>query len=130
MSLADEFSIEVTADLDRYADTMVGILKKRAPFRDGLLRSRIRSGGLRAPRSRVKTVSFATETNMDYPSFLDGGTRPHVIRIKTKKVLASYQQPGVADQIFGTVVNHPGSTKDVGWWSDAPWDEELRKALT
>jgi len=53
---------------------------------------------------RGGTLDYATVgTNVEYALHVEFGTRPHVIKVKKKKVLAS------RTQIFGKVVNHPGT---------------------
>lgn len=49
---------------------------------------------------------------LEYASYVEFGTPPHIIEVKTKKVLARYTGTtgGKAGfQIFGKRVNHPGS---------------------
>lgn len=91
----------------------------RAPVDTGKLRASIkvddRTGG-----NSVKIVVEVTDPEAaKYGLFNDTGTKPHKIVARNAKVLTD------GANFFGKEVNHPGSTKNKGWWSDAPWDEWL-----
>ncbi len=53
--------------------------------------------------SKIKAV---ITSKAPYSSWVEDGTRPHVITIKNKRVLANRR----TGQIFGTRVNHPGTS--------------------
>jgi hypothetical protein len=96
-------------------------LKTTSPRDTGLMESRttVQAQGLTA------TAKAAT----DYASFVKDGTRPHLIRPRTKKVLAFYW-PKVGRQMFLPRVNHPG-TRGNSWWDQgiAKWQDFLREGL-
>lgn len=58
--------------------------------------------------SRMEGTSRAiVEARASYAAFVDQGTRPHIISVVNKKVLANRR----TGQIFGRVVHHPGTRK-------------------
>ncbi len=77
--------------------------------------------------STDSSVVFSVRANDDetdeYGFYQDVGTGPHEITVKDAAVLSD----GVT--FFGTSVNHPGSTKNVGWFSDVDWAAELVRAF-
>lgn len=74
----------------------------------GNLRQNIRATMLGAMRGKV-------ESKADYSTYVEAGTRPHIIKIKNKKVLAASarRSNGVPNSagyvVFGKQVNHPGT---------------------
>lgn len=44
-------------------------------------------------------------SHLDYGSYVELGTKPHIIKIKTKKVLYNNR----TGQFFGKIVHHPGT---------------------
>jgi hypothetical protein len=56
-------------------------------------------------RTKFSSLYGEVYTNLKYASYVHEGTRPHVIRIKTAKVLANKRE----GKIFGRKVNHPGT---------------------
>lgn len=84
-----------------------GDAKRNAPVDSGRLRSSIFSRMLGSKKGKV-------EVGAKYGIFVHEGTRPHIIRIRRKQVLANRR----TGQIFGTVVHHPG-TKPQPFLSDA-----------
>lgn len=76
--------------------------KRNAPVNKqgggGNLRQSIRSKMTGPARGEIRAGA-------NYAAAVHDGTRPHIIRIKRKKVLANRR----AGQIFGKVVNHPGT---------------------
>jgi hypothetical protein len=61
-----------------------------------------RTGRLyRSVRSRRNTVQVGT----DHWHFIEFGTKPHIIAVKRKKVLANR----ATGQVFGKLVKHPGT---------------------
>jgi HK97 gp10 family phage protein len=77
-------------------------VKREAPVNKrgggGNLRQSIRSQMLGVAKGMV-------EVGAEYGAFVEFGTRPHVIRVKHKKVLANRRE----NKIFGEVVHHPGT---------------------
>lgn len=53
------------------------------------------------------TKSAIVESKASYSSYVDQGTRPHIIRAVNSKVLANKR----TGQFFGKVVHHPGTRK-------------------
>jgi HK97 gp10 family phage protein len=75
----------------------------------------VKTGNLRAKlkvdKDLVKYQARAG-TDVNYAAYLEFGTPPHIIRIKTKKVLARYTgtSKGIEGfEFFGKEVHHPGS---------------------
>lgn len=94
-------------------DATFNELVAAAPVATGeLARSGRVSGIDRRGESLVASISFPVEQ----ATFTDEGTRPHRISVRTAKVLTD----GVS--FFGKAVNHPGSTKHVGWFTDTAED--------
>jgi len=58
------------------------------------------------PASGVVEVSGAGGAPHPYAIYVHEGTRPHIIRVVNKKVLANRR----TGQIFGKVVRHPGTS--------------------
>ena len=88
--------------INRIIVKVEGDAKRLAPVNKrsggGTLRQSIRSGMTGIASGRV-------EVGAKYGVFVHEGTRPHIIRIRFKRVLADKR----SGQIFGTVVNHPGT---------------------
>ncbi len=86
-------------------------------------------GGQRLIDSRQVESNGPLSTTIRYPgpiaNYLDAGTGPHIIRPRAGKALAFVWPGGPPElaanraQSFFVLdhVNHPGSTKHVGWWS-------------
>jgi HK97 gp10 family phage protein len=55
--------------------------------------------------SMTGVASGKVVVEVKYGVFVEEGTRPHIIRTKSKRVLANKADK----QIFGTVVHHPGT---------------------
>lgn len=76
--------------------------KREAPVNKqgggGNLRQSIRS-------QMIGTAKGMVEVGAEYGAYVEFGTRPHIIRVKNKKVLANRR----TNQIFGRVVHHPGT---------------------
>jgi len=76
--------------------------KRNAPVNKkgggGNLRQSIRSMMIGPARGKV-------EAGAGYAVFVHEGTRPHIIRIRQRKVLANKRE----GKIFGKVVHHPGT---------------------
>lgn len=77
--------------------------KMRAPVDSGLLRQRHRTEPVTVTGNRITTAVVAAT---DYAADVHDGTRPHVIRPKSKKAL-SWKRGGV--RVFAQSVNHPGA---------------------
>ena len=98
-------------------------MKSRAPVDTGRLRSAIEvTDATSATQVRIK-VSVTDEEADLYGLFNDTGTSPHTISVRDAKVLTN------GTDFFGTTVNHPGSTKNRGWWTDAPFEDWLAEAF-
>jgi hypothetical protein len=85
---------------------MVMALRLAAPKRTGRLANHIwpvrhtsLAGGA--------TVDLAFVTDVPYARYVLEGTRPHTIVPRNKKALSWMNQMG--DQVFATIVNHPGT---------------------
>jgi len=66
-----------------------------------------RAGGNLRQSIKSRTVRLAGEVRVgaDYAIFVEAGTRPHIIKVKNKKVLAD-RRAGI---FFGKKVKHPGT---------------------
>lgn len=88
--------------IERTAFKIEGDAKRNAPVNKG-------SGGgnLRQSISSRMTgkASAAIESKAKYSSYVDQGTKPHIIITRNAKVLANHR----TGQIFGRVVKHPGT---------------------
>ena len=70
--------------------------------------------------SRLETPARAViEAKAKYSAYVDQGTRPHIIKVINKKVLANRR----TGQIFGRVVRHPG-TRAQPFFTNAVKDNE------
>lgn len=56
-------------------------------------------------QNRINKLKGEVDSKAKYSGYVHEGTRPHIIRAKRKKVLASRR----TGQIFGKVVRHPGT---------------------
>jgi hypothetical protein len=103
---------------DRWAvrtkDAMVEELRRAAPVgQTGELARTIRGQVLPAGQGRYRIV---VEAPAPQASWTDKGTRPHVIRPRSKKALA-FNWPKAGGSVVFAKVNHPG-TKGTRWWSN------------
>ena len=57
--------------------------------------------------SRTLTASAVVAATAKYAAYVDQGTRPHTINVRTSRVLANKR----TGQFFGRVVHHPGTRK-------------------
>src|ERR1043165_6774101 len=70
--------------------------------------------------SRMEGTSRAiVEARASYAAYVDQGTRPHIISVVSKKVLANRR----TGQFFGRVVHHPG-TRAQPFFTNAVKDNE------
>lgn len=74
-----------------------------APHSSGHLRSSIEG---RVIAAGTDSWAGIVGTGVSYARFVEFGTKPHVIRVRNKRVLANVR----TGDVFGTVVNHPGTT--------------------
>jgi hypothetical protein len=98
-------------------------LKAEAPVDTGELRD---SGYIRQKTETGPRLSAVISFEAEQGVFTDEGTKPHKISVRTKKVLSD------GKNFFGTSVNHPGSTKHIGWFTDAApfiWRRALKDSL-
>lgn len=95
---------EYARALERSARKIEADAKRMAPVNKqsggGNLRQLISS----RMEGRAKAV---VEARAKYSAYVDQGTRPHIISVVKKKVLANRR----TGQIFGRVVKHPGTRK-------------------
>ena len=104
------FLASLNAHLDKVADEVVDEVVaaavevrneavKRTPVDRGLLRA-----GWQLDSGRTSNGGWAEVSNdVKYVRAVEYGTKPHTIRTKNKKVLAS------KGEVFGTEVKHPGT---------------------
>ena len=105
---------------------MADELDSQVPVKTGELRS---SQQVKASLSRGQVLSSTIEYPSDVASFLEDGTRPHLI---TGNPLLVFFWPRVGRVVFFRHVNHPGSTKRKGWFSKIMrrpvWTRALKSA--
>lgn len=94
-------------DLDRRASRVQRVQQAYVRKRTGYLLSTIRKQRTYSP-VRPKVTVLAGSKNIDYTLYEDQGTRPHVIRPRTKKFLRFVNRGGQI--VFAKQVNHPGTT--------------------
>lgn len=56
-------------------------------------------------QNRINKLRGEVDSRAKYSGYVHEGTAPHIIRVKTKQVLANRR----ANKIFGKVVRHPGT---------------------
>ena len=91
------------SELETAARQVVNRAKALAPVDTGRLRASIRIEGRRT--LALRTV-YTVGSDVEYAAMVNDGTRPHVIRSRTKQVLR-FQVGGRV--VFARVVNHPGT---------------------
>lgn len=113
----------VNMGLPKAVDNIDAGITARAPVDTGKLKNSIDVDSSGSANT-VKITVQVTDAEADrYGLFNDRGTKPHKIRVKNASVLTD------GTTFFGKEVNHPGSTKNKGWWTDAPWDEWFCEAF-
>jgi HK97 gp10 family phage protein len=102
---------EYARALDRSAKKIEADAKHNAP-----VNKQSGGGNLRQLiSSRMEGTSKAiVEARASYAAYVDQGTRPHIISVVSKKVLANKR----TGQVFGRVVHHPG-TRAQPFFTDA-----------
>lgn len=107
---------EYDTALDRSAKKIEGDAVRKAPvnksFGGGTLRQSIGS-------RKSGPLAYTVAATAAYATYVNFGTRPHVIRAKNAKALANTR----TGQFFGKTVNHPG-TRAQPFFSDAVKDGE------
>lgn len=93
-------------ELDR-AVQKTGILIERNSKVEAPVNKQTGGGNLRQSIRfrKTGTAKGVVEVGAEYGVYVHGGTRPHVIRIRNKRVLANKR----TGQVFGRVVHHPGT---------------------
>lgn len=84
--------------LFRVGSEIANIAKEKAPYKTGNLKKDIKVISYSHKKAIVGNTKLAP-----YARFVHEGTKPHIIKAKNKKVLAS------KGKIFGKKVNHPGT---------------------
>jgi HK97 gp10 family phage protein len=96
--------VEVSKAIQKSLVTIITQAKKEAPvnkgFGGGTLRQQISRMPIMETRLRGKVESLAP-----YSGYVEGGTQPHIIRVKNKKILANKRM----GKFFGEHVHHPGT---------------------
>lgn len=93
---------ELSVAIERVISRIEGTAKRKAP-----VNKRTGGGTLRQSiRSRMTGIGRGVvEVTASYAAYVHEGTRPHIIRVVRKKVLADRRM----GRIYGKVVNHPGT---------------------
>ena len=105
--------VNITADA---ADMMERDISLAAPIDTGALS---RSGQVTTAPNGAGATATLTFTE-DYASYLDEGTGQHTI---TGNPLLAFQWGG--QTVIVHSVEHPGSTKNVGWFTDRATDDAM-----
>ena len=97
--------------IEKTAFKIEGDAKRKAP-----VNKQSGGGNLRQSISSRMTGKASAEivSKAKYSAYVDQGTRPHIISVVNKKVLANRR----TGQIFGRMVRHPG-TRAQPYFSDA-----------
>jgi len=93
---ANQLNKDLRQQLWLVGNDLTNLMVRRAPVDTGGLKNSI--------RFEVKENGDIEFYMMDYAPHVEYGTEPHKIRVKNKKVLSD------GKRIFGTEVNHPGTT--------------------
>lgn len=118
MADASGLRAKVVQHGDRWAlrtkDALVDELRRAAPVgQSGELARTIRGQVLPGGVGRYRIV---VEAPAPQASWTDQGTRPHIIRPRTKKALA-FNWPKAGGKVVFRAVHHPGN-KGTHWWGD------------
>lgn len=90
-------------ELENTGRRVVNRAKILCPVDTGRLRASIKG---KASRTWTLRPQFTVSSNVDYAQMVHDGTRPHIIRPRTKQVLKF----NVGGQVvFAKVVHHPGT---------------------
>ncbi len=89
-------------DVARVAREVETLAKLYAPVDTGRLRGSIQA----RPRVTFRGPTIRVEANVNYATFVENGTDPHVIRPKNKKVL-KFRVGGRV--VYAKIVHHPGT---------------------
>ena len=108
--------------LPRAEQNIIEGIRQRAPVDTGALRESLDIDVTGSGSNVVIGIESRFASTSEYGLFQDEGRSGFPIRVRNARVLSD------GNSIFGTEVQHPGYTKHVGWWSDAPWLEWLVKA--
>lgn len=87
---------------EQVADQVVSRAKVLAPVDTGRLRGSIK----KRRKFTVRGPGWEVFTNVEYAPYVENGTRPHIIRPRTKKALR-FRVGG--QTVFATIVHHPGT---------------------
>lgn len=91
------------SELETAARQVMNRAKVLAPVDTGRLRASIR---IEARRTFTLRSVYTIGSDVEYADMVHGGTRPHIIRPKTKQVLR-FKVGGKT--VFARVVHHPGT---------------------
>lgn len=101
--------------------------KDRAPEKTGQLR---KSGKVSQVRRFGTSFVITIEFTAPQAEWLEKGTKPHVIEAKGFGAMRFYS--AVAGEVIqATIINHPGSKKHRGWFTNGlkpAWTRSLRQA--
>lgn len=90
--------------IERTAFKIEAEAKRNAPVNKGYGGGNLRQSISSRMSGKMTAV---IQSKAKYSAYVDQGTRPHIIRVKNKKVLANRR----IGSIFGKVVRHPGTRK-------------------
>ena len=91
------------SELETAARQVMNRAKVLAPVRTGRLRASIR---IEARRTATLRSKFTIGSDVEYAAFVNDGTRPHIIRPRTRQAL-KFRIGGRV--VFAKVVHHPGT---------------------
>lgn len=109
MGTLDELRVAVRRDaaqrVQTACDRMTADLKRDAPVVTGELKRRT---GAEFTGETLREVRAEAVIDVTYAEYVTGGTRPHVIRPRTKSALSFYW-PKAGGVVTLKSVNHPGT---------------------
>lgn len=114
------------------ARAITELVRDRAPVESGATRDAVDW----RPDGFLEFRVFVDAEEVPQARFTDSGTQAHqiVAGTNTNHGILSDFATGGSFFVGGTaenpaVVNHPGSTKHKGWFTDAPWDTWIRQEM-
>lgn len=111
MEAFEKAPVKVVKEIGRAINRIILKIESTAK-REAPVNKKSGGGNLRQSiRSKMNGVaSGIVEVGAEYAIFVHEGTKPHIIRIKNKKVLAEKGEKGKKyGRVFGTFVKHPGT---------------------
>ncbi len=96
-----EIKVDSVKAVDRLGKNIVDSAQRKVPINTGYLRESI---GILDRDLTPTHYRITVGTRVSYAGYVEYGTAPHVIRVRSAKVLTD------GERFFGTQVNHPGTS--------------------